>query len=119
TEERVARPDANGKLSEISRSVKKESGGSGAKRDTEEKYSLDVPGIPQDGNLHLVDRTTTTQTRNSSGQQTKKSQVEKPDPGDPNLGLRVSVVTTDTVRPGPAGAQATQTIQMLNAHGNL
>jgi hypothetical protein len=119
TEERVSRPDANGNLSEISRTVSKESGGNGEKRDTEEKYSLNVPGTPQDGSLHLVDRTTTTQTTSSSGQQTTKSQVEKPDPGDPDAGLRVSVLTSDTVRPGPSGAQATQTIQMLDANGSF
>jgi hypothetical protein len=118
-EERVSRPDANGQLSEISRTVSKESGGVGEKRNTEEKYSLNVPGTPQDGSLHLVDRSTTMQTTSSDGQQTTKSQVEKPDPGDPDAGLRVSVVTSDSVRPGPSGAQATQTIQMLDANGNF
>jgi hypothetical protein len=119
TEERVSRPDANGNLSEILRSVSKESGGKGEKRDTEEKYSLDMPGTPQDGNLHLVGRTTTTQTTSSNGQQATKNRVEKTDPGEPDAGLRVSVVTSDIVKPGSNGAQATQTIQMLDANGSF
>ena len=120
TEERVSRPDSEGKLGEISRTVSKESeSASGEKRNTVETYSLDVPGSSRDGSLHLVERATTSQRTNSTGQQTTEQQVEQPNPGDPASGLRVTTLTTDTVRPGPSGAQATRTIQARDANGSL
>jgi hypothetical protein len=120
TEERVSRPDGEGKLAEISRTVKKDSESApGEKRDTVDTYSVDVPGSTQDGHLHLVERTTTAQSTSRSGQQTTSQKVERPDPGDPDLGLRVSVVTNDTVRPGSSGARATQTIQLRDANGDF
>ncbi len=119
TEERVSRPDADGKLGEVSRTVSKESESSGEKRSTVERYSVDVPGSARDGSLHLVERSTTTQRTSSSGQQDTGRQVETPDPGDPSGGLRVTQLTTDSVRAGTSGAQATQTIQMRDANGNF
>jgi len=120
TEERVSRPDAEGRLLEISRTVSKESENApGEKRDTVETYSVDVPGSARDGSLHLVERTTTAQRTSSTGQQTTARQVERPDPGDPGSGLRVSIRTTDAVRPGSSGTQATQTIQQLDSNGNF
>jgi hypothetical protein len=118
-EERVSRPDAEGRLGEISRTVSKESGSASAKLNTKETYSVDVPGSAEDGGLHLVERATTAQRTSPTGQQTTEKQVEKPDPGDPDSGPRVTTVTTDTVRPGPSGAQATTTIQMRDANGNF
>jgi hypothetical protein len=119
TEERVSRPDADGKLGEVSRTVSKESDGSGEKSGTVESYSVDVPGAAQDGSLHLVERSTTTQRTSATGQQDTGRQVEKPDPGDPGGGLRVTMFTTDSVRAAASGAQATQTIQMRDANGSL
>ena len=119
TEERVSRPDADGKLSEVSRTVSKESDGSTEKSGTVERYSVDVPGAAQDGSLHLVERSTTTQRTSATGQQNTGRQVERPDPGDPGGGLRVTILTTDSVRTGGSGAQATQTIQMRDANGSL
>ena len=118
-EERVSRPDAEGRLGEISRTVSKESGSASAKRNTKETYSVDVPGSAEDGGLHLVERATTAQRTGPTGEQTTEKQVEKPDPGDPDSGPRVMTVTTDAVRPGPSGAQATTTIQMRDANGNF
>jgi hypothetical protein len=119
TEERVSRPDADGKLGEVSRTVTKGSAGSGEKSNTVENYSLDVPGAARDGSLHLVERSTTTQRTSETGQQVTGSQVEHPDPGNPDGGLRVTLLTTDSVRVGTAGAHATQTIQMSDANGSL
>jgi hypothetical protein len=120
TEERVSRPHSDGKLGEISRTVSQESEtASGEKRNTVETYSLDVPGSARDGGLHLVERSTTSQRTNSTGQQTTEQQVEQPNPGDPGSGLQVISLTTDTVRPGPSGAQVTRTIQARGANGNL
>ena len=110
TDERVSRPDSEGQLGEISRTVTKESEtASGEKRNTVETYSLDVPGSARDGNLHLVERSTTSQRTNSTGQQTTEQQVEQPNLGDPGSGRQVIALTTDTVRPSSAGAQATRT----------
>jgi hypothetical protein len=119
-EERISRPDGEGKLLEISRTVSKESENApGEKRDTVETYSVDVPGSPRDGSMHLVERTTTAQSTSSTGQQSTAQQVERPDPGDPGAGVRVSIRTDDAVRPGSSGAQATQTIQLLDANGDF
>jgi hypothetical protein len=120
TEERVSRPDSEGKLGEVSRTVSKESeSASGEKRNTVESYSADVTGSAPDGNLHLVQRVTTSQRASTSGQQNTVQQVEQPNPGDPGAGLRVTTVTTDAVRSGPSGAQATRTIQVRDANGSL
>jgi hypothetical protein len=120
TEERISRPDSEGRLGEVSRAVSKESESApGEKRNTVETYSVDVPGSTRDGSLHLVGRATTAQRTNSTGQQTTTQQVEQPNPGDPGSGLRVTILTSDTVRPGPSGAQATRTIQMRDANGSF
>ncbi len=92
---------------------------SGEKRDTVETYSVDVPGSAGDGSLHLVERTITAQHATSTSQQITEQQVEQPSPGDPGSSLRVTILTTDTVRPSPSGAQATRTVQERDANGGL
>jgi len=119
TEERISRLDADGKLSEVSRTVSKESESSEEKSSTVESYSVDVPGAARDGSLHLVERSTTTQRTSATGEQDTGRQLEQPDPGDPDGGLRATVVTTDSVRASASGARATQTIQMRDANGGL
>ncbi len=120
TEQRVSRADSEGKLNQVSRTVSKESESApGEKRDTVETYSVYVPGSAGDGSLHLVERATTVQHNSSTGQQTTEQQVEKPAPGDPGSGLRVTTQSTHTVRPGPSGAQATRTIRVLDANGSF
>jgi hypothetical protein len=120
TEERISRVDGEGKLGEVSRTVTKDSdNASGEKRSTVETYSADVPGSARDGSLHLVERATTAQATGSTGQQTTSWQVERPDPGDPDAGLQVTILGADTVRPGPSGARSMQTIQMRDANGSV
>src|SRR5260370_34817702 len=120
TEERISRRDSEGKLREASRTVSNESeSASGEKRDTVETYSVDVPGSAGDGSLHLVERTITAQHATSTSQQITEQQVEQPSPGDPGSSLRVTILTTDTVRPSPSGAQATRTVQERDANGGL
>jgi hypothetical protein len=120
TEERVSRPDSQGKLGEVSRTVSRQSESApGEKRNTVEAYSLDVPGSARDGSLHLVERSTTSQRTNSAGQQTTEQQLEQPHPGDPGFGLQVITITTDTVRPSASGGQATRTIQARDANGSF
>jgi hypothetical protein len=120
SEERISRPDSEGKLGEVSRTVSKESEtASGEKRNTVETYAVDVPGSARDGSLHLVERATAAQRTSSTGQQTTERQVEQPNPGDPGAGLRVTMLATETVRPGSSGAEATRTIQARDANGSL
>ena len=120
TEEQVSLPDSEGKLGEVSRTVSNEAAtASGEKRNTVETYSITVPGSVGDGSLHLVKRATTAQSPSSTGQQTIGQQVEQADPGDPGSGLRVTILTTNTVRPGPSGAQATRTVRVRDANGSF
>ena len=119
SEEQVSRPDLEGNLGEVSRTVSKDlEDGSGDRRTSEETYSVDVPGAARDSNLHLVQRVTTTQRSNGNGQQTTKI-AEQPNPGDPSAGLEVTRVTSKSVHLGPDGAQGTETIQLRDANGNL
>jgi hypothetical protein len=117
-EEVVSRPDGDGKLGVVSRTVKQESGGGVEKRETVDSYSEDVPGTPRDGSLHLVERETTVQ-RSGDGRQNTVRQVEQVDAGDPGAGVRVSIVTTDAVRTGTSGAQATETVEMRDVNGSM
>lgn len=118
-EERVFRPDSEGKMGEVSRTVSKETSDvSGEAKKSEATYSVDVPGAASDGSLHLVERVSTTQRSSSSGQRTTQT-TEQANPGDPGSGLVVSTITTDTVRPGTSGGQATRTVEIRGGSGDL
>src|SRR5271166_2360216 len=120
TEERVFRPDAEGKLGQISREVSQESEStSGEKRSVVESYSIDVPGTTQDGSLHLVERKTSTESLSSTGQRETEQRVEQTNPGDPGSGLRVSVLIDGRMVSGPSGEQSTVTIRGRDSNGNL
>ena len=118
-EEDVSRPDSEGNLVKVSRTVSKEAADASGKREkSEETYSLDVPGAARDNSLHLVQRITTSQLTNKDGQQIKKTE-EAPNPGNPSSGLQVTTVDNQMVRVGAAGAQATRTIQTRDSTGSL
>jgi len=85
---------------------------------SEEPLAVGI-GDQMDGGLHLLERSTTSQRTNSTGQQTTEQRVEQPNPGDPGSALKVITLTTDTVRPSVSGAQATRTIQARDASGSL
>jgi hypothetical protein len=120
SEESVSRPDSEGKLAEITRTVNKESEDiSGQKNGSEETYSVDVPGTARDSSLHLVQRVTTTQHTGSGNKQSTQQVVEQTNPGNPEAGLRVTAVTTDTVNVGASGAQAIRTTQVRDGSGSL
>jgi hypothetical protein len=119
SEARVLRPDLDGNLGEVTRTVGKESeDGSGDKQKSEETYSIDQPGATRDNSLHLVQRVTTTQRSGAESEQTTKV-LEQTNPGDPGAGLWVSTVTKEEERLGPTGVQGTETIQQRDANGNL
>jgi hypothetical protein len=119
TEERVSIPDSEGKMVEVSRTVSKEAGvAPGEKRDTVETFSVSVTGATPDGSLHLVGRATTDRHTGSIGQQVSEQKIEQSNPGDPGAGLQVTVITTETMRTDPSGAQSTRTVQARNANGS-
>jgi len=119
-EETVFRPDAEGKLSQISRVVSHEfESTSGDKRSSVETYSIDVPGTPQDGRLHLVERKNSLSHSSSAGEEKTEQRVEQINPGDPNRGLRVSVLVDGKMVPGPAGEQSSVTIRARDSNGNF
>jgi hypothetical protein len=118
-EESVSRSDLDGKLDEVSRTITSEAESApGERSKTVETYSVDVPGTARDGGLHPVQRTTTTERTNSTGRQTTE-QEERPDPGNPDSGLRVTTVTIDTARSGSSDAHGTRTIRARDANGNI
>jgi len=118
-EERVSRADLDGRLSEVSRTVGKETETpAGEKSNIVETYSLDVPGLTRDGSLHLNRRVTTVQKKDSDGKTTEQ-RVEQPNPGDPNASLQVATKTVDVVRSGASGTQQTKTVQERDVNGVL
>jgi hypothetical protein len=119
-EERVFRPDAEGKLDQVSRVVSQESENtSGEKRGVVETYSIDVPGTTRDGSLHLVERKTSTGNSSATGERATEQTVEQPNPGDPGAGLRVSVLANDKMVPAPSGEQSTVTIRARDSNGSF
>jgi len=119
SEERVLRPDLEGRLSEISLSVRKEAEtAAGEKNNTVETYSQDIPGVAGDGDMHLRQRVTTIEKSDSGGTITEQ-QYEKPTPGNPSDGLQVSAKTKYTVRYAFSGTQQEKNIQTRDASGNF
>jgi len=119
-EERVLRPNAEGKMAVVERTVTREgSSASGEKRDTTETYSTNVPGQAGDEGLKLVKRESTLQRSDANGSRSTIQQVERPDAGDPNAGVRVAQQAIDIVRPGSNGvAQQSSTIVTTDVNGN-
>ena len=119
-EEKVFRPDAEGKLGQISRVVSQESDStSGEKRSVVETYSIDVPGTTRDGSLHLVERKTSTGSSSSTGERATQQKVEQINPGDPGAGLRMSVLVDGKIIPESSGEQSTVTIRSRGSNGNF
>ena len=120
-EERVMRPDADGKLAAVERTVSKQTEpSSGEKRQTTETFSANIPGVVGDGSLQLVQRETRTSRSTATGDQTSTRQVERPTPGSPGDGLRVTEQAIDIVRPGVGGvAEQKRTILARDSDGRL
>ena len=119
TEERIARPDVDGKLSEVSRTVGQETEtASGEKSTTVDTYFTQLPGSSSDGALQLRRRVTTTQKKDSSGEKTEQ-QVEEPNLGNPSDGLQVRAKTKYVVQYAATGTQQTRTTQALDGAGNF
>ena len=119
-DERVLRPDANGQLAVVERTVSKEAqDSSGEKRATVEKYSTTVPGVAGDNGLQLVQKGTTIE-RSSNGAQSTVRQVEKAHPGSLGGGLGLTEETIEIVRPNASGtADKSLTILTPDSDGRL
>ena len=116
TDDRVSRPDSDGKLSEYSRTVGQETkNATGETTSTVETYSTYVPGAAQDGQLHLNQRITTTQNKASDQTTTEQG----PNPGNRSDGLQVTAKTKYTVQYAASGAQQTKTVQAPGANGTF
>jgi len=109
SEERVSRPNSDGKLAEISRTVGKETEAGQQKTSTVETYTTDNPGFTGDGKLHLNQLVTTVQNKDATGGRTEA--------GD--AGLRVTTKTIDILRSGASGTQSTSVIQVRDASGTF
>lgn len=119
-EENVLRPDADGKLSVVERTVSKESGASAEKRDVTETYSTNVPGQAGNEGLQLVQRESTVQRPNSGGGQSTARQVETANPGNPGDRLRLTQKAIDIVRPdGRGSAQQKSTVVTFGGDGEV
>lgn len=119
TDERLSRADLDGNLSEVSRTVSKQSqDAAGGQTNTVDTYSVDIPGQTRDTTLHLSRRVTTTQKKDGTGETTEQL-VEEPNPADSNGGLHTTKKTVDVAQSTPSGTQQTKTYQILDANGNL
>ena len=118
-EERVSRSDADGRFSEVSRTVSQETETTGGEKSkTVETYSTQRSGLASDGSLHLNSRVTTVQKKDSDGSTTEQ-QVEQPNPDNANAGLQVNAKTKYTVRYAASGTQQTRMVQTMDINGNF
>lgn len=117
SEERVSRVDSEGRLSEVVRTVGKETEtAAGGKSDTINTYYTNAPGLAPDGSLHLSWQATTVQKTDSGGTTTEQ-QDKEPNPNDPNGALQVTTKTKYIVRYDASGTQQTKTIQARDING--
>lgn len=119
-DENVLRPDADGKLAVIERTVSRESRGAGQKRDVTETYSTNVPGQAGNEGLQLVQRVSTVRRTGSGGGQSTTEQVETANTGNPGDRLHVTQEAIDIVRPdGKGSAQQKSTVVTFGADGQV
>jgi hypothetical protein len=120
-DERVLRPNANGTLAVVERTVTRQTdAGSVETHNTSETYSTNVPGQAGDDNLQLVQRQSTVRRTTATGAQSTSRQVQQTNPGNPSDGLHVTTETIDIVRPGSSGnADQTRTILAPDSDGQL
>lgn len=119
TEERLSRPDINGKLSELSRTVGQETEtATGEKSGTVDTYSSQLPGSAGNGTLQLNRRVTTIQKKDSTGEVTEQ-QIEQPNLGTPSDNLQVKTKTKYVVQYAATGTQQAKTSQVRDSAGNL
>jgi len=118
TEERVSRPDLDGRLQESSRTVSKEAETpTGEKRGTVETYSVDTPGYT-DGRMHVSQRVTTVKKKDSGGELTEQ-QIEQPNAANPSDGPKVTSRVKYVVKYAATGTQQSKTVEIRDVSGNF
>jgi len=119
SEESISRHDSGGRLSEVSRTVGKETETvAGKKSTTVETYYTNAPGVAPDGSLHLNWQVTNIERSDSSGKTTEQ-QAKQPNPNDPSDGFQVSTKTKYVVRYNASGTEQTKTIQERDTNGTF
>ncbi len=119
SEERIWDSDSEGRLSEVLHTIdREEETASGEKRNTVETYSTQIPGVASDGGLHLSERVTTLQKKDSGAEITQQ-QIEQPNPGDPTEGLQVSAKKESIAHSGSASAQQPQILEIRDVNGTF
>jgi len=113
TVERLSRRDYDGNVSPVSQVISHDAQINGQAATTAETYSIDVPGSPRDGKLHLVEHGATVEKRDP-GRTTTEQQIDQPDPGDPQAGLGISTKITNVIVPNAQGTEETHTISVRN-----
>jgi hypothetical protein len=120
-EENVLRPDNDGRLAVVERTVHNESESApGNKQQTTNTYSTNVPGGFGEGRLSLSQRVNTVQTTSSDGKQVTETQTDARNPGELDGGLKPTQQTIDIIRPGSDGkTQEQHIIQSPVPNGSL
>jgi hypothetical protein len=118
TDERISRPDSEGRLSEFSRTVGDETESAGERSSTVELYSRNVPGSSDNGKMHRTQRVMTLQKKGARGE-TIEQQVEQPNPGNPSDGAQVTAKTKYTVRYAASGSEKTKAVEVRDGNGNF
>lgn len=119
-QERVLRPDAEGKLSVVEQTVSRQSQtGSGNPRETTDTYSTNVPGVAGDDSLQLVKRETTVHSKTASGAERTVQQLERQQPGETVQDLHTTQEAIDIVRPATNGSADQSRTILLNSDGQL
>ena len=119
SEEHVARDNGSGNLSEVSRTVSRESrDGSGGTQSVVENYSKDVPGASSDGTMRLVERVTTSRDSSKSGS-SMSQRTEQVNPGNPDAGLQVTVGSTGSELSASSGTNGSNTVTARDADGRM
>jgi len=114
TESVTSQPDFQGQLSEVSRTTTRESQTNSQVHGTTQRYSANVPGESPDGQLHLMEQTTTSQTKKPNGASAEQ-RVEYRDPADGNL--KTMMTTSSTSTSGDSGTQTRTTTSVRGLDG--
>jgi hypothetical protein len=117
SDQRQYQADLNGNQSEVSRTVNTQTKEvPGEQTNVTDTYSVDVPGIARDNDLHLIRRLTSVQRDNSS-EKTTEGVIEEADPNQPKSGLRVTSKANAVTHSGPSGTQQTKSFRVQDENG--
>lgn len=117
-DERVLRPDLNGKLAVTERTVTHQlQSDTGEGRENVETYSTSLPGNSEDGSLHLNQRVSRVQRARADGGKATVEQTEQRNPGAPEDSPRITQKAIDIVRPGVNGSRQERTVETVDTNG--